>query len=128
MLYNVGHFVAAEDGVGVFALPNAFHVEMAEPHLEEVAAALSKHLGRAVSVRLVADRGTGEDTPATARDDPASEDDASSVGRSTDGVELDSLDDVGDAVGDETAPIPTGAEWATDRLRAAFPGAEEVST
>ncbi len=122
MLYNVGHFVAAENGTGVFALPNAFHVQMAEPHREEVAEALSAHLGVRVGVRLtVEDRPSprGGDAPRSAGGAEPSEHPA---------AEPESLDDVGDPVEEGAEPAATGAEWAADALRAAFPGAEEITT
>lgn len=127
MLYNVGHFVSVDDGTALFALPNAFHVQMAEPHREEVAAALSEHFGTPVAVRLVAsDRSDDRDLPAgsSGRDLPA--DSSSAAPAELSSAAPESLDDVGDPIDDDAA-IVAGAEWATDRLRAAFPGAEELS-
>jgi len=123
MLYNVGHFVAAENGVGDFALPNDFHIQMAEPHRLEVAEALSAHFGIPVQIRLVLER--GGQPPAGAR--PVD----SAAGRSPDhsGPPVDestSLDDVGEPIGDDEVPMPTGTEWATDKILEAFPGAQEV--
>jgi hypothetical protein len=124
MLYNVGHFISADDGIGVFALPNAFHVQMAEPHRDEVAEALSAHLGIAVTIRLVVeDRGVSGDDGAPVTDG----DRTLSAGPNGEVEEHVSLDDVGEPVEDEAAVTATGVEWATDRIRTAFPGAEEVS-
>jgi len=133
MLYNVGHFVSAEGGIGVFALPNAFHVQMADPHRDEVEAALSAHFGVSVKIELVIDARSNT-PPKNDRDDPGSRggltvaldgsDAASPALRPTEEtVDLDDVLDPGDSEGE---PIATGAEWATDRIRAVFPGAEEV--
>jgi DNA polymerase-3 subunit gamma/tau len=124
MLYNVGHFVSADGDTGVFALPNAFHVQMAEPHREEVASALSAALGTPVAIQLIVEERGAARSEASPDRRAASSSESSDVASPAADVS-ESLDDVGDPV-DETDVSATGAKWATDRLRAAFPGAEEV--
>jgi hypothetical protein len=77
-----------------------------------------------VTVRLVVeDRGASGDDG-----DPVTDGDGPPTAGPSDEVEDHvSLDDVGEPVEDEAAVIATGVEWATDRIRTAFPGAEEVS-
>jgi hypothetical protein len=127
MLYNVGRFISAEDGVGAFALPNAFHVEMAEPHRHEVEAALSSHLGTPVSIALVIDERDARGGDVSGSPDAAPTSRGTTPARAP--VEdTHDLDDVGEPVEDEAQAVAAGAEWATDRIRAAFPGTEEVPT
>ena len=58
-VFAVGRFLASEDGMAVLALPNSAHVERASFDCGEVAEALSRHFGRPVEVRLVAETGLG---------------------------------------------------------------------
>jgi DNA polymerase-3 subunit gamma/tau len=128
MLYNVGRFVSAQNGVGVFALPNAFHVEMAAPHCDEVAAAMSAHLGAVVTIELVVEKRSGPDEQGGREVAVSSANGATPEDPAVTSAEDDvNFDDVGDPIEDEAGALSAGAEWATDRLRAAFPGAEEVS-
>jgi DNA polymerase-3 subunit gamma/tau len=52
-VYAVGRFVAVEDGIAVFALPNSSHVEHALPLVKEVAEAISRQVGARVGLRLI---------------------------------------------------------------------------
>jgi len=54
-VYAVGRWLSVEDSTAVFALPNAAHVEHAEPSRVDVAAALSQHFGCRMDVRLETD-------------------------------------------------------------------------
>ena len=126
MLYNVGRFISADGGVGAFALPNAFHVQMAEPHRVEVEAALSSHLGVPVSIELVVDDKTSRSDVADAPSPPATGRGGTREADLSDDVH--NLDDVGEPVEDQAQAMAAGAEWATDRIRAAFPGTEELPT
>jgi len=58
-VFAVGRFLASEDGTAVLALPNSAHVERASFDCGEVAEALSRHFGRPVELRLVAETGIG---------------------------------------------------------------------
>ncbi|HXY43520.1 MAG TPA: DNA polymerase III subunit gamma/tau [Acidimicrobiales bacterium] len=150
-VYTAGRFVAMEDGIAVFALPNAMHVEHAAPLVDEVAEAITLHVGVPVGLRLVTE----------AVDSPAGPDAAGSAGtagartrKGTDPVtpptgpadrrpqasrrpstgspppveveaeaELSDFDDVGCG---EVAGRHDSLSWAEGRLLEAFPGAEEV--
>jgi hypothetical protein len=72
-VYAGGRFVAVEQGNAVFALPNAAHVEHADPLVIEVAEAISGHFGAPISLRLVTETDLGSpyadaDADATATD------------------------------------------------------------
>ncbi|MGD0084234.1 MAG: DNA polymerase III subunit gamma/tau [Acidimicrobiales bacterium] len=58
-VYAVGRFVAVEQGDAVFALPNAAHVEHADPLVKEVAEALSSHFSTTIGLRLVTETDLG---------------------------------------------------------------------
>jgi hypothetical protein len=155
--FALGRFVAVEDGVAVFALPNSAHVEHATPLLSEVAEAISRQVGGTVGLRLVTENdiepsvgggpGAGPaDAPSTSRPvtaagdrEPSSD---SSTGRrgkamaATAATELlqpaeagseDDEPDVDDLAPGKVAGHHDSASWAEGRLLEAFPGAEEVS-
>jgi hypothetical protein len=155
--FALGRFVAVEDGVAVFALPNSAHVEHATPLLSEVAEAISRQVGGTVGLRLVteddierppgggADAAAGE-APSTLRPDTAEGVRESSAGSSTSrrgeamaamaATELlqsaqagseDDEPDVDDLAPGKVAGHHDSASWAEGRLLEAFPGAEEVS-
>jgi hypothetical protein len=42
--------------------------------------------------------------------------------------DVDDFDDIGTPLDPGDLGVPTGLAWAEDRLRQAFPGAEELST
>ena len=65
-VFAVGRFLASEDGTAVLALPNSAHVERASIDCGEVAEALSRHFGRPVELRLVAETGFAAGYPAPA--------------------------------------------------------------
>jgi hypothetical protein len=70
-VYNVGRFVAMEDGVAVFALPNSAHVEHAAPLVKDVAEAISRQVGVRIGLRLITEAGDfdgGRDDPSAASD------------------------------------------------------------
>ncbi|HZI38090.1 MAG TPA: hypothetical protein VFF24_07270, partial [Acidimicrobiia bacterium] len=91
----------------VFALPNAIHRDRCEEVRPEVEAALAAHFGTAVSLQLMVDDGRAAVPPAV---EPADDDVA------------DEPADDPVLLTDETAAMPT----VEDRLKQAFPGAEEV--
>ncbi|HUQ40728.1 MAG TPA: DNA polymerase III subunit gamma/tau [Acidimicrobiales bacterium] len=104
---RVGRFVSVDDGVAQFALPNEVHRKMSEPYRAEAEGALSAHFGVTVRLKLVV-----EDAPASTADDVA----AAAADEET--ITADELVDAGDE----------GVATPEDRLKEAFPGAEEVTT
>ncbi|HVF33673.1 MAG TPA: hypothetical protein VM933_11610, partial [Acidimicrobiales bacterium] len=101
-LYASGRFLAVEDGRAVFALPDPAHRDQCRPLQADVEAALAAHFGRPVPLRLVADGGpVGGRAADLVDDDPGS------------------MDDLRDA------PAQVASSPA-DRVKSAFPGAEEV--
>ena len=101
--FSGGRFLAVESGVAVFALPNAIHRDRCEEVRPEVEEALAAHFGTSVPLQLVVDDGRPA-APAVA-EAPVDDDEP---------VEL---------AGEEAAAMPT----VEDRLKQAFPGAEEVT-
>lgn len=124
-IYQVGRFVAADDGGAVLALPNQAHLDHAEPLRAEIADALSRHFGRPVAVRLVTESAPESTTSAT-RDTAPHKDE------SDDDEEEDALvAEAREAKNEDLRSRPaderlSGIDLAEDRLLEAFPGAEEV--
>ena len=103
-IYAAGRWVDGQGDGGAFALPNEVHRGRADKHRADVEAALANHFGGRVPLTLVVDEGqvTGTPTPATHDDfvvDPR-----------------------------ELSDAPPGLTSPEDRLKEAFPGAEEVVT
>jgi DNA polymerase-3 subunit gamma/tau len=98
--FKLGRFVATEDGGAVFALPNRMHRERCEECRGEVEAALRAHFGMPVPLRLVLEAAAPE--PVT---------------RDADDHELDPR---------ELQEAPPELTSPAERLKQAFPGAEEV--
>jgi hypothetical protein len=99
--------VGADDGVATFALPNQFHCDKAKDVKLEVEQTLAEHFGTRVPVELMVDDGAPPAAvPAAATEAPA-EDEAH--------IDPDELRDA-----------PPGLASPEDRLKEAFPGAEEV--
>jgi hypothetical protein len=103
-LFAVGRFLAVENGAAVFALPNAAHRDQCVPIKADVEQALAAHFGRPIPLQLVADQ-----LPV---DDAGPFDDAASF----DPSEMRELRDAPKAAPSTPA----------DRVKSAFPGAEEV--
>jgi hypothetical protein len=106
-----------EDGVALFALPNAAHRDFCAEVQAEVEAALGAHFGSPVPLRLVVDDGvTGAGVRAagarTAPEPPGASGD------------LDDDDDFDPDDAREALPVESVAEA---RLLEAFPGATEVT-
>ena len=108
MRFQLGRFVAVEDGVAVFTLPNAVHRDRCEEVRREAEEALSAHFGRPVPLRLVVE-GRGAAPPAAPAEPPASDPD----------------DDVGDWRDLQDAPAGALAS-PLDHVMQAFEGAEVV--
>jgi hypothetical protein len=98
--FAAGRFMSVEDGHALFGLPNSMHRKRCEELKADVEAALSAHFGRPVPLRLVVDTG------------------ASALEPSEDEEEIVDLDGL-----QQADPALTSPE---DRLKQAFPGAEEV--
>ncbi|HET7489866.1 MAG TPA: DNA polymerase III subunit gamma/tau [Acidimicrobiales bacterium] len=110
--FGAGRFAAVEDGAAVFAVPNAHVRGRCEEVRAEVEEALAAHFGARVPLRLVVD-GPAGGGPAQPAVDPAA-DDA--------GIDLD------DVVEGEPPGQPPAVTSPEERLKQAFPGAEEVPT
>jgi hypothetical protein len=103
--FQGGRFASTDDGVAVFSLPNAIHRDRCEEVRAEVEAALSDHFGAPIRLRLVVD--VGADAPAA----PSSAEFASEEDEEVRAEELT-----------DAPPLPS----PEDRIKEAFPGAEEV--
>ena len=116
--FRVGRFLDVDTEGAVFALPNDTHRSYCEEVRLEVETALRTHFAAPVPIRLVVDE-EAEDTPGPRRSGAsapvASPDDA--------GGEPDLLDP--EVLAAETEPAGVGLS-PEDRLKQAFPGAEEV--
>jgi DNA polymerase III subunit gamma/tau len=97
-----GRFLSADGGAAVYALPNQPHLSRCEEVRGEVEAALSDHFGQPVRLQLVVDNG-----PTLAEPEPDEQEEH---------IDLEALEDAG-------APVASPEE----RLKQAFPGAEEVT-
>lgn len=103
--FSAGRFVSTAEGAAVFALPNAPHRDQCEPLRAEVEAVLAAHFGRRVPLQLSAEPEGSSHTGAAALAASAEDDDV--------------------AAGLRDAPRTAVASPA-DRVKSAFPGAEEV--
>ncbi len=98
--FAAGRFVAGEAGRAVFALPGAVHRDQCIPMKGEVEAALAAHFGQPVPLDLVAETAPSDRTP----------------------------DDESTFTMNELRDAPQGAtSTPADRVKSAFPGAEEVT-
>jgi DNA polymerase-3 subunit gamma/tau len=125
--FRVGRFVAVDDGTAVFALPNETHRTYCEEVRVEVETALGSRFGTPVPLRLVVDEEAAADGPArptTAIPGPEVQAEAPPVsGTEYDTEQHDLLDPV--VLAAQTEPAGAGLS-PEDRLKQAFPGAEEV--
>ncbi|MGO9910438.1 MAG: DNA polymerase III subunit gamma/tau [Acidimicrobiales bacterium] len=132
-IYAVGRWTAMTDGVAVFALPNAAHVEHAGALRDDVAAALSAHFGTRIRLDLVTDVEAGPSTgprsesTENGRGGPPLRPASSSASASGDRDPDEGLDDSDLADGGTVTGPHDSASWAEHRLREVFPGAEEVT-
>ena len=110
--FGAGRFLAVEDGVAVFALPNQHYLGRCQEVRPEVEAALAAHFGTPVPLRLVVESPLpGSDVGGDGEPPP-----------SDDEVYADAVDTGGPR---RDAPAITSPE---EQLKRAFPGAEEVAT
>jgi len=126
--FRVGRFLAVEEGTAVFALPNDTHRSYCEEVRIEVEAALGSHFGIPVPLRLVVDDESDADArlPATttaAPSGPGGPALSASLDVETDESHHDLLDPV--VLAAQTEPAGAGLS-PEERLKQAFPGAEEV--
>jgi DNA polymerase-3 subunit gamma/tau len=137
--FRVGRFISASDGVAVFALPNEVHRTYCEEVRREVEMQMSRYFSVPVALKLVLDPDL--DAADRSSDEPADEPveapapnpappraprptpQAQRVPEPAPEPEPDLLDPA--VLAAETDPAGAGLS-ATDRLKAAFPGAEEV--
>ena len=70
-LYKSGRFLAVEDGVAVYALPNAVHRDRCERIRTDVEQALAVEFGRAVPLRLVVEPDVATPAPSDPVEEPA---------------------------------------------------------
>jgi hypothetical protein len=117
-IYQAGRFTDAAEGTAVFALPNEFHRKHAQPHLDEVVAALSSYFKRPVALRLVVEADEAMTGQVEGRAGPPS---SPQAGVDDDLLHPEEFTEARDRIVEDT-----GVSWATDRLLEAFPGAEEV--
>ncbi|HEX2040227.1 MAG TPA: DNA polymerase III subunit gamma/tau [Acidimicrobiales bacterium] len=108
--FSGGRFVSVDGEVAHFALPNAIHRDRCEEVRGDVEAALTAHFGTPVRLELVVDDGRSAAPAPEAPAADAFED------------EPDEPDEPGEAA---EGPAVTSVE---DRLKQAFPGAEEVES
>ena len=115
--FGTGRFVAVEAGAAVFALPNDHFLGRCQEVRAEVEAALAAYLGVPVPLRLVVERpGPGDSAgagPPPPDDDPGFVDD---------GADFEEIVEV-----DGTREPPPAVTSPEERLKRAFPGAEEVA-
>ncbi|MGA9078235.1 MAG: hypothetical protein WB383_07890, partial [Acidimicrobiales bacterium] len=125
-IYQAGRFVGTEGPDAILCLPNDAHIAHAEPLRAEVAEALSRHFGRPVGLRLVAEAAAPVSAPAGSaprrgRRPPTTVESAA--------PEEDLLDELVEDADPARAPEarpPSSAEAIEGRLLEAFPGAEEM--
>ena len=104
-IYAPGRFVDSENGSAVYALPSTTPLTKGEQYRAEVEAALARHFGRPVPLKLIADK------PEVDRSRPATTDAGPFEEEVYDPAEL------------VDAP-PENARTGMDKLVEAFPGAE----
>jgi hypothetical protein len=121
-IFQAGRFVGGGAGGARFALPNEAHLVHAEPLRQEVAEALARHFGGTVALELVVDEGSGGIDQGARELGRAG---ARALASASLALEEDPAEHV---VDEEAAPVEPleGISLAEDRLRRAFPGAEEV--
>ena len=102
--YGTGRFVGAEGSEITFAVPNEAHRRFCEEYRPEVEAALSKHFGTSLRLKLVVEP------------EPAGDDGAGPESGPEEAIDLSEL----------TEAPPIEAVTPEERLMRAFPGSEEM--
>jgi DNA polymerase-3 subunit gamma/tau len=117
-LYSAGRFLDSTPTSAVFALENEVHRKKCEEKRTEVEAALGRHFGRPVPLRLVVDEGAVPARQAAATPTPQEQratDEAADVQLAS---EIGNVHELDDAPADNRSHV--------DRLAEAFPGSEIV--
>jgi DNA polymerase III subunit gamma/tau len=125
--FRVGRFVAVDGDTAVFALPNETHRSYCEEVRSEVETALRGHFGTPVPLRLVVDEDAdGAPTPRSAATAPGAGG-PTAPGADADGEHDSAQPDLLDphVLAAETE-LAGAALSPQERLKQAFPGAEEV--
>jgi hypothetical protein len=123
--FKVGRFIEVAGNEVVFALPNDIHRTYCEEVKKDVEDALSERLGVRIKMRLITDPEEGNDggrPPDAVRSGERGEPIIVDLS-AEDEAEPDLLDP--EVLEAETEPAGQGLS-PTERLKAAFPGAEEV--
>jgi len=126
-MYAVGRFLSVEGGTAVYALPNDVHRQKCEGKRPEVEAALAKHFGRPVPLRLVVDDGgAGSRTDDPFDTEPTDAAGGGSAGPRQGGGRAEATSSVDDESIDihELVDAPADPRTHLDRLTEAFPGAQ----
>jgi DNA polymerase III subunit gamma/tau len=124
-LYRMGRFVDGDGRAATFALPNAPHRDHCEKQRPAVEAALARHFGRPVPLRLVTDAEAGGPGAGADLSPPPGSGAGAGPGPGASPAARNAPDDedVGDVAHLEDAP---DAGSGLDRLTEAFPGAELI--
>ena len=123
--YSAGRFVAVEDGVALFALPNAAHRDFCAEVKGEVEAALRDYFHVAVPLRLVVDDDPSRTGGGPSRNPRAETPNGAGAARDPEPAPPDP--DEEDFDPDEAAEPVAMESVAEARLLEAFPGAQEVA-
>ena len=122
--FRAGRFLGVVDGgadaAAVYGLPNAIHRDRCEERRPEVEAALARHFGRPVPLRLVVDEAAGAVPPGGAPPPFGTTSDVERPRPADADPDVD-LDDL-HALPDATDVVAT----VTDRIMQAFPGSQVV--
>ena len=123
--FSAGRFVEVADGAAVFALPNPAHRDQCAPLRAEVEQILAAHFGRPVPLRLAAEGRSAGAAPTAASASGPGEAAVAAPGRADRGRAADADDDDVFEADLQDAPAAMVVSPA-DRVKTAFPGAQEV--
>lgn len=129
--FSGGRFLEVNDGVAVFVVPNDVHAARCREVKGDVEAALAAHFGVAVPLKLAADPvgppgGPPEGTALAGRAGTTGAGGPSEPGvADPDEDQDDPFAEAGAFGADDSLPAPVTSP--ADRLKQAFPGAEEVA-
>jgi len=125
--FSGGRFSAVDNGTAVFVVPNDVHAARCREVKAEVEAALASHFGVAVPLVLAVDSSgppsAGTPNGSDGEGPPTSAADGRTGGADEPGTDPFAAAEAFEAGDADRAPVASPA----DRLKQAFPGAEEVS-
>ena len=105
-LFSAGRFTSVQDGRAIYAFPNKVHRDQCELKRAEVEEVLAAHFGRPIPLKLIVEDASAAPAPVATGAGPTPED---------------------DIVPEDLEEAPAGTVLTPEqRLREAFPGAEEV--